>query len=121
MECEFVLIDKCSFGQNFLEWTRSFTFDLDWLLAARKSDYRLRNNILLRNNYFQDKLSIPFNVYQMKSFTNYVYQLACENDMLQATSILEYKTAIFRYCNSSQKPSWSHVAFTIFMLLNFLS
>ena len=76
---------------------------------------------LLRNNSFQDKLSIPFNVYQMKSFTNYVYQLTCENDMLQANSILEYKTAIFQYCNSTQKPRWSYIAFAIFMLLNFLS
>ena len=76
---------------------------------------------LLRNNSFQDKLSIPFNVYQMKSFTNYVYQLTCENDMLQANSILEYNTAILQYCNSSQIPGWSYIAFAIFMLLNFLS
>ena len=57
----------------------------------------------------------------MKSFTNYVYQLTCENDMLQANSILEYNTAILQYCNSSQIPGWSYIAFAIFMLLNFLS
>ena len=36
LECEFVLLNSCSFGQSFLEWTNSFTTDLDWLLAARK-------------------------------------------------------------------------------------
>ena len=121
-------MDRCSFGQNFLEWTKSFTFDLDWLLAARESGSSLRYYKLLRNNSFQDELSIPFNVYQMKSFTNYVYQLTCENYMLQANSVQEYKTAILQYCNSAvvvdnstQKPSLSYIAFAIFMLLNILS
>ena len=118
-----MLLNRCPFGQSFLEWTNSFTSDLDWLLAGRKYlpvrripilGPRKTNEILI-----QDTLSIPLNVYQMKAFTNYVHRLTCENEMLQATSVEEYTNSIIHYC-SSQITIWSfpHIILIVFMLVH---
>ena len=124
-----MLLNRCPFGQSFLEWTNSFTSDLDWLLAGRKYlpvrripilGPRKTNEILI-----QDTLSIPLNVNQMKAFTNYVHRLTCEKAtsveqaVEQATSVEEYTNSIIHYC-SSQITIWSfpHIILIVFMLVH---